>query len=80
MSTSSDLHTVESIVNLSLSFVEEIRSRCQNQQLRLNNQRKNLRANRTKRLVRQAKQENELRELCSSLGLGKPVEYDEWSF
>lgn len=74
MSSAYDLHTVQSIVSLSLRFVEEIRSKCLDQRLRLNNQRMRLCANRTKRLAREAKQEDELRELYTSLGLVKRVE------
>ena len=74
MSTSYDLDTVQLLVNLSLRFVDEIRSKCKDQRLRLNNQRNRLQANRTKRLAREAKQKEELRELYISLGLGKRVE------
>jgi hypothetical protein len=71
MSASYNLHTGHLIVSLSLGVVEEIRSKCQDQRLRLHNQREGMRANRTKRLERQARQKEELRKLSSSLGLVK---------
>jgi hypothetical protein len=42
--------------------------------MRLKLQRKRLQANRAKRLAREAKQKDELRELYGSLGPGKRVE------
>ena len=74
MSASYNLHTVHLIVSMSLGIVEKIRSKCLDQRLRLHNQREGIRANRTKRLERQARQKEELRELYSSLGLVERVE------
>ena len=74
MSASYDLHTGQLIVSLSLGIVEEVRSNCMDQRLRLHNQREGIRANRTRRLERQARQKEELRELYSFLELVEPVE------
>jgi hypothetical protein len=74
MSASYNLHTGHLLVSLSLGVVEEIRSKCQDQRLRLNIQREGMRANRTKRLERQARQKEKLSECYSLLGLVKRVE------
>jgi len=71
MSASHDLQTVNSLISLSMYAVEETRSRCQAQLPRLYNQRLALNA---KRLAREAKQKDELRELYSSLRLVTPVD------
>ena len=76
MSASHDLCNVHLIVNQSERVVEETRSKCQEQVPRLYNQRQLLLANRHKRLAREAKQRDELRELYRSLGLVQPVELD----
>jgi hypothetical protein len=74
MSTPFDLHTIDLLVSLSHRAAEEIWFNCQDQRLRLYNQRQTLLANRKKRLAREARQNQELRELYSSLGLVKPVD------
>ena len=74
MSAADDLYKVHLIVSLSERVFEETYSKCQEQLPRLYNQRQLLLANRQKRLAREARQREELRELYLSLGLVQPVE------
>lgn len=74
MSALHDLQTIKSLISLSNRAVLETCARCQDQLPRLYNQRQALVANRTKRLAREAKQNEELRELYRSLGQLKPGE------
>lgn len=69
MSGPNDLTAIYITISMSRLAVEEAHSKCQSQFVRLYNQRQTLRANRVKRLARQAKQKEELRALYSSLGL-----------
>jgi hypothetical protein len=74
MSAPVDLHAVHLTVSLCLRAVADIRSKCQDQRLRINTQRERLRAHRTQRLARKAKQNDKLGELYISLGLVKRLE------
>lgn len=69
MSDPNDLPAVYMMVSMSMLAVEETCSKCQDQFVRLVNQRQALRARRMKGFARQAKQDEELKALYCSLGL-----------